>query len=208
MIIQQKLSKMAIFSYLIIDPDTNVCAIVDPAFDTNRLLDEICSRNLHLKYVINTHSHADHIAGNASIIEKSHAELMIHREDVRTLNTFMNKLIVRVLGGRKSPMPEHLLLDASIIQVGNIKMKVLHTPGHTPGSICLYTSGNVITGDTLFVGAIGRTDLRGGSYQQLIASIHEKLYSLPPDTVVWPGHDYGVTPSSTIQHERETNPMT
>jgi len=208
MIIQQKLSKMAIFSYLIMDPDTNTCAIVDPAFDTEKLLAEIRNRNLHLKYVINTHSHADHIAGNASIIQKSHASLMIHRDDVLTLNKFMNRLFVRFLGGRKSPMPEHVLFDNSTIQVGNIQLKVIHTPGHTPGSICLYTSGNVITGDTLFVGAVGRTDLRGGSYQQLMASIHEKLYALPPDTIVWPGHDYGVTPSSTIQHERETNPMT
>jgi glyoxylase-like metal-dependent hydrolase (beta-lactamase superfamily II) len=208
MICQKKLSKMAIFSYLIIDQQTNTCALVDPAFDTKKLLDEIRNRGLHLKYVINTHSHADHIAGNAFIIDKSRAKLMIHRDDVRTMNTFMNKLFARILGGRKSPMPRRLLLNDDTIQLGTIKLKVIHTPGHTPGSICLYTDGNLITGDTLFVGAVGRTDLRGGSHQQLINSIHKKLYTLPPETIVWPGHDYGTTPSSTIQQERESNPMT
>jgi glyoxylase-like metal-dependent hydrolase (beta-lactamase superfamily II) len=208
MIIQKKLSKMAIFTYLIIDQNTNTCALVDPAFDTKQLLDDIRNKGLNLKYVINTHSHADHIAGNAYIIEKSYAKLMIHRDDVRTMNTFLNKLFARILGGRKSPMPRRLLIDGDTIQVGTIRLKVIHTPGHTPGSICLYTDGNIITGDTLFVGAIGRTDLRGGSHQQLIDSIHEKLYTLPPETIVWPGHDYGATPSSTIHQERKTNLMT
>ena len=199
---------MAIFTYLIIDQNTNTCALVDPAFDTKQLLDDIRNKGLNLKYVINTHSHADHIAGNAYIIEKSYAKLMIHRDDVRTMNTFLNKLFARILGGRKSPMPRRLLIDGDTIQVGTIRLKVIHTPGHTPGSICLYTDGNIITGDTLFVGAIGRTDLRGGSHQQLIDSIHEKLYTLPPETIVWPGHDYGATPSSTIHQERKTNLMT
>lgn len=85
---------------------------------------------------------------------------------------------------------------------------MLHTPGHTPGGICLYTDGNIFTGDTLFVGAVGRTDLSGGSMKQLLTSIREKIYTLPGDTIVWPGHDYGRLPSSTVQQERDMNPFT
>jgi len=199
---------MALFSYLIIDSETNTCALIDPAFDTKKCLSEIHQSGLNLTHVINTHSHADHIAGNASIIDKTSAKLMIHRDDIRTLHTFINKLFCRILGGRKSPMPQRALLDGDIIKIGALELKVIHTPGHTPGSICLYSNGHVITGDTLFVGAVGRTDLRGGSYQQLLKSIHEKLYTLPPETIVWPGHDYGATPSSTIFQEHQTNPMT
>ena len=101
-----------------------------------------------------------------------------------------------------------MLQDNDIIPIGEVRLTVLHTPGHTPGSICLYTDGHIFTGDTLFVGAVGRTDLPGGSHQQLIDSIHEKIYALPAPTIVWPGHDYGPSPSSTVQLEKDTNPFT
>jgi glyoxylase-like metal-dependent hydrolase (beta-lactamase superfamily II) len=113
-----------------------------------------------------------------------------------------------VLGGKGSPGADALLQDGDIIRIGAVHLKVLHTPGHTPGSVCLYSESNLFTGDTLFVGAVGRTDLPGGSMKQLISSIHEKIYTLPGNTVVWPGHDYGPAPSSTVQHEKDTNPYT
>ncbi|KPA18460.1 Beta-lactamase-like domain protein [Candidatus Magnetomorum sp. HK-1] len=208
MIIQKKLSKMAVFSYLIVDDETNTCAVVDPAFDTDQILSEINDNRWQLTHVINTHSHADHSAGNWAIMSKTMAKLLIHKADAKSLHFLMNRIFTLILGGKKSPKPDQMLTHGDIINIGNTPVTVIHTPGHSPGSICLYTTGNLITGDTLFVGNIGRTDLRGGVHHELISSIHKNLYTLPPETVVWPGHDYGITPSSTIQREIQTNPMT
>ena len=97
------------------------------------------------------------------------------------------------------------LQDDDLIQIGETQLSVLHTPGHTPGSICLFTDGHLFSGDTLFVGAVGRIDLPGGSRLQMRMSLRDKLFTLPGDTIVWPGHDYGPTPTSTIEHEQNTN---
>jgi glyoxylase-like metal-dependent hydrolase (beta-lactamase superfamily II) len=101
-----------------------------------------------------------------------------------------------------------LLTDGDRVDIGNCFLKVLHTPGHTPGSICLYAQGHIFTGDTLFVGGVGRTNLPGGSMKQLLKSIHEKIYTLPGNTIVWPGHDYGSSSRSTVENEKRTNPFT
>jgi glyoxylase-like metal-dependent hydrolase (beta-lactamase superfamily II) len=103
-----------------------------------------------------------------------------------------------------APVDIHLK-DGDVLDVGHLKIEVLHTPGHTPGSVCFLTEGHLFTGDTLFVGAAGRTDLTGASLDTLIESIKEKLLSLPRETVVWPGHDYGDTPTSTIGREMQEN---
>jgi len=111
-----------------------------------------------------------------------------------------------MLGGQGSPKPDVLLQDGNVIEIGQSSLEVLHPPGHTPGCICLYGDGNVFTGDTLFVGAVGRTDLPGGSLDVLLQSLESKLVVLPPETIVWPGHDYGETPTSTIGREMQENP--
>ena len=134
--------------------------------------------------------------------------LLIHRADADKLGKLLHSTFSRILGGKGSPSPDTLLEDGDTIQVGETLLTVLHTPGHTPGSICLYSPGHVFTGDTLFVQAVGRTDLPGGSGSQLIESVHRKVYSLPDNTIVWPGHHYGPTPSSTVLTEKETNPFT
>jgi glyoxylase-like metal-dependent hydrolase (beta-lactamase superfamily II) len=128
--------------------------------------------------------------------------------DARQLQKLLNRTFSRVLGGKGSPKPDVLVKDNDIIKIGDCSLKVLHTPGHTRGGICLYTEGNIFTGDTLFVGAVGRTDLPGGSMKTLLTSIQEKIYTLPGNTIVWPGHDYGPRPSSTVQQESDTNPFT
>jgi len=105
-----------------------------------------------------------------------------------------------------SPPADIIVKDGDQIVVGDVSLKVIHTPGHSPGGICLLGDGNLFTGDTLFVGGIGRTDLPGASMAQFMKSIKERLLILPGETIVWPGHDYGVRPSSTIETERRTNP--
>jgi hydroxyacylglutathione hydrolase len=202
------LPQMENFAYLIGDETTRTCAIIDPAFDPQKILNVAASNGYSITHVINTHGHSDHTSGNAAIIESTGAQLCIHRADAGQVTRLLNRAVSRILGGKGSPPPSLILEDNDIIKVGNVDLRVLHTPGHTPGSICIYTSGHVFTGDTLFVGAVGRTDLPGGSMIQLIDSIHTKIYTLPPDTIVWPGHDYGESPSSTVANEKQTNPFT
>ena len=180
-------------------------ALIDPAFDTKKILGEIEAHGLSVTHVINTHGHGDHTAGNAAIIKATGAKLLIHEADAKRLGNLLNTSFSRLLGGTGSPKPDVLLKDGDIIAIGSVKLTVLHTPGHTPGCICLLANKNVFTGDTLFVGAVGRTDLPGGSIKVMASSIKQKLYTLPDETVVWPGHDYGLAPQSTIGRERKTN---
>ena len=205
---QIKLTKMATFCYLVGDESSKTCALIDPAFDTRKILDEVKKGGYELTHIINTHCHSDHSAGNAAIMAATDAKLLIHELDAKRLDKVLNRAFSRLLGGKGSPRPDILLKDGDVINIGENTLKVIHTPGHTIGSICLCTDGNIFTGDTLFVGSVGRTDLPGGSIKQLLKSIHEKIYSLPGNTTVWPGHDYGPLPHSTVEHEKKTNPFT
>jgi len=195
---QIKLSKMATFCYVIYDDITRNCGVIDPAFDTDLILNIIQSKGFTLTHVINTHRHADHTAGNSAMIIATGAKLAIHKDDALKLTSFINGIFTHILGGKKSHPPDILLQDNDSIQIGQTNLTVLHTPGHTEGSICLYTPGHLFSGDTLFVDGIGRTDLPGGSYDQIVAAIQKKLFTLPDDTILWPGHDYSATPSTTI----------
>ena len=209
MILRQiRLTKMATFCYLIGDESSKTCAVVDPAFETERILGEADRLGCKIESIINTHGHSDHTAGNKAVREATGARIFIHAADACRLGSLLHSTVCRILGGKGSPPAEVLLQDNDTITIGDVRLTVLQTPGHTPGSICLYTTGHIFTGDTLFVGAVGRTDLPGGSQKQLSASIHKKIYTLPGDTVVWPGHDYGPALSSTVQREKETNPFT
>jgi len=205
---QIRLRKMATFCYLVGDEATGTCALIDPAFDIKRILAEVEKGGYEVTHIINTHCHSDHTAGNAAVKAATGAELLIHELDAGPLNRPMNRVFSRLLGGRGSPEPDILLKDGDVIHIGESALKVIHTPGHSRGSICLYTDKNIFTGDTLFVGAVGRTDLAGGSARKLLQSIREKIYTLPGSTTVWPGHDYGRFPSSTIDQEKETNAFT
>ncbi|NNL78318.1 MAG: MBL fold metallo-hydrolase [Desulfobacterales bacterium] len=202
------LSKMANFCYLMGDEATKTCALIDPAFETDRILREVESAGFQVTHVINTHGHSDHTAGNQAIKAATGAKLLIHELDANKLGKVVHKTFSRMLGGKGSPRPDILLQDNDLIQIGESGLTVLHTPGHTPGGICIYSGNHIFTGDTLFVGAVGRTDLPGGSLKQLLASIQKKIYTLPGETIVWPGHDYGSHPFSTVEQEKSTNPFT
>jgi glyoxylase-like metal-dependent hydrolase (beta-lactamase superfamily II) len=202
------LPQMANFCYMVGDEATRTCAVIDPAFDPQKILKAVKDAGYTITHVINTHGHSDHTSGNAGIIEATGAQLCIHRADADQVTRLLSKVLSRFMGGKGSPKPSRILEDNDIIEIGQTRLRVIHTPGHTPGSICLYGEGQLFTGDTLFVGAVGRTDLPGGSTRQLLTSIREKLYTLPGDTKVWPGHDYGPAPTSTIAKEKATNAFT
>jgi len=153
---------------------------------------------------VNTHGHVDHISGNAAVKKKTGAKIIIHEADAGML-TSTPAMILSMFRAEASPAADILVREGDSIQVGNVTLKVLHTPGHTPGGIALYTDGYVFTGDTLFVEAVGRTDLPGGSWDIMAKAIKEKLYTLPDETVVLPGHNYGRMPTSTIKNEKRNN---
>jgi len=202
------LSRMANFAYLVGDTATRTAAVIDPSFDPDKILAEAEDAGYSITHVINTHGHTDHVAGNAAIIEATDAELCIHEADAEQVTKFLSRILSRFMGGKGSPKAGHILKNKDTISIGQTRLTVIHTPGHTPGSICLYAPGHLFTGDTLFVGAVGRTDLPGASAQQLLTSIQQKLYTLPGDTLVWPGHDYGSSPWSTVAAEKKSNPFT
>jgi len=202
---QIKLSWMDTFCYIAADEATRACVLIDPAFDKEKILEMVCERGYRVTHVLNTHGHSDHTAGNAAIIAATGACLIIHEDDAPMLDTVLSRVFARALGGKHSPKPTLFVRDGDTITFGNAALCVIHTPGHTKGSVCYLGDGQVFTGDTLFVGYVGRTDLPGGSSKQLKKSIFEKLYILPDETIVWPGHDYGKTRSSTIGREKENN---
>lgn len=197
---------MAVFCYIVACPSTKEALVIDPAGDEERVVNRIKEKGYHLNYIVNTHGHADHTCGNARVKELTGAKIVMHKLDDRLFNNDDGQNTARQWGFAPSPPADLHVDEGRDIVVGNVALKVLHTPGHSPGGICLLGEGNVFTGDTLFVGAIGRTDLAGASMPQFMQSIKEKLLTLPNDTVVWPGHDYGSRPSSTIEVEKGTNP--
>ena len=188
MIIKQiAIGYMDNFSYIVGCQNTRQALVIDPGADAEHIASVAAEEDLKIVTIVNTHGHGDHTAGNAKLKSLTGANVIIHARD-----------------GDRYPAADILLSDEKTLQLGDITFDVIHTPGHTPGGICLHARGNRFTGDTLFVGDSGRTDLAGGDRLTLGRSIR-RLLELPDDTVVWPGHDYGPTPTSTLRWEKRNN---
>ncbi|MBN2041590.1 MAG: MBL fold metallo-hydrolase [Spirochaetes bacterium] len=204
MIIEQMLvTGMAVFCYLIADEKTGEGVLIDPAGDFDKIFKLVDKHKVNIKYIINTHGHFDHTSGNEHVMNKTGAPLLIHENDVPMLGKISSELISGFEGGTGSTRPVATLKDGDIIEFGSVRLKVIHTPGHSPGCICLYTDGNIFTGDTLFTEGMGRTDFQGGSYQVIMDSIRNRILKFPDDTVVWPGHHYGRFPRSTVREQKQ-----
>ena len=176
--------------------------LIDPAGDVETIFTVIEKHEVSIKWIINTHGHWDHTGGNESIMKKTGAGLLVHEEDASMIESVKGKVISHYNGKKTFPETVAFVKDGDIIEAGSVKLKVLHTPGHSKGSICLYTDGNVFTGDTLFTEGMGRTDLRGGSETEIMNSIRNIILKLPDDTVIWPGHHYGRYPKSTVSEQK------
>lgn len=194
-----------IFTYILGDPDTGEGIVVDPGGSESLILERARAKGINkIVMIVNTHCHVDHTAGNDEMHRVTGAPIAIHEADAYAL-TNPNMGMLAMFGVEKSPPASVLLKDGDKISFGNEAVEVIHTPGHSLGGICLYFPGYVVTGDTLFVGGVGRTDLPGGSHEVLQTSIRNRLFTLPDDTVVLPGHHYGPTNTSTIGREKKEN---
>ncbi|MEM1539370.1 MAG: MBL fold metallo-hydrolase [Candidatus Bathyarchaeia archaeon] len=173
------------FSYIVADEESREAAIVDPSFNTDVIIKTLEEQNFKLKYIINTHGHEDHTAGNQELQKIFNAKIVAHR-----LSKVKKDLSVD---------------DGDVLTLGKTVIKIIYTPGHTPDSICLLVEDKLLTGDTLFVGDCGRTDLPGGSPKDMYNSLFNKILKLDDKVEVYPGHDYGAHPHSTIGEEKRTN---
>lgn len=189
--------------YIVGCRETGEAAVVDPGAEGERILSRLERLGLKCRYIILTHGHADHIGALARVREATGAQVLIHERDAGMLTSPARNMSMFVGQALRLEPADRLLNDGDEIQVGNLTLKVLHTPGHTPGGICLHLDDALITGDTLFAGSVGRSDFPGGSHEQLINSIKKKLLAFPPQTRVLPGHG----PASTIGEEAADNPF-
>ncbi len=202
---QLTVGMMGVCCYVVSCEATKQAAIIDPGGDEDRILD-YCTRNdLQVTYIINTHGHPDHDCGNGRLKAATGAQIVLHGDDVTYFGDQRIKDYFSGLGLPASPPADLIVKDGDTITIGNEQLQVIHTPGHTPGGICLYSAPHCFTGDTLFVGAVGRTDFPGGSMRQMIDAIKNRLLTLPPETIVWPGHGYGGS-QSTMAREAQSNP--
>ena len=207
---QFEVGNFNIFSYLIADEEAKEGLFIDPSAEHDLLLREAADHGLTIKYIVNTHHHIDHVMGNEEMARRTGAKIVIHRDDAPRLR-YVDPGMLRMFGAELPPEADILVSDGDLIEVGNVALKVIHTPGHTPGGMCLYiektpdNQGMLFTGDTLFVGTCGRTDFPGGNFEQLENAVTTRLYTLPGETVLFPGHNYASRPTSTIEQERQTN---
>ncbi len=205
-VIQMLVGQMGVFAYIVGCEKTGEAIVIDPAGDEEEIVAKAAEEGLKIVKIVNTHTHADHTCGNTKIKELTGAEIIAHEADAPSMDSAHNQSFAQMLGCSRLLPADATVAAGDVVTAGEeVALKVLHTPGHSPGCICLYTPGHVFTGDTLFVGGVGRTDLPGGSMGQMLKSIQDEILTLPDDTVVWPGHHYGPAPRSTVAEQRDTN---
>ena len=176
--------------------------VIDPGASSEDIMEMARQANIDIEYIILTHAHVDHMISMEEIRNRIKAKVLVHQDDAKSLvDPWYNGS--KLFGANKIFSPADILLkDKDIIDIGGLKLEIIHTPGHTPGSICIKTAGNLFTGDTLFRMSIGRTDLGNGDYNRLMDSI-KKLMTLDDETMVYPGHGT----ATTIGYERKNNPF-
>jgi len=188
--------------FLVYSENTKECIVVDPGAEPDKIIQNVKSHSLKPTAIVNTHGHVDHVGANKPIKEEYKVPLYIHKEDLKLLKSALQSGFGMMIGAKKSPPPDGFLKEGDTLELGESCLRVLHTPGHSPGSISLLGDGFVLSGDALFRGGVGRTDLPGGSWEKLQDSIKKKIFSLPPDTLVLPGHG----PSTKVGFEKKSNP--
>ena len=188
-------------NYLIIDEETKEAALIDCSSIDDRIDEEIEKQDASLKYILLTHGHFDHIAGIRPNRFKNNPQIVMHKADLDWLNNANQYLPMFGMPEITIPKVDIFVEDGDTIQLGSLEIKVLHTPGHTQGGVCYLVDGNLFSGDTIFREAVGRCDLEGGNFNQIVESIENKIFTLPPKTVIYPGHG-NIT---SVEWEKEHN---
>ena len=173
-------------NYLIIDEISKEAALIDCSFMDEQILIELKKQNATLKYVLLTHGHFDHIGGLNDL--PNEVKVLMHSSDMEWINEVNTYLPMIGMSTMDIPKIDEYIRDNDIIKLGNHEIRVIHTPGHTQGGVCFYTEGNLFSGDTIFRESVGRCDLPGGDFDQIVESIENKIFTLPDDTVIYPGH--------------------
>lgn len=190
-------------AYLAISESASRCALVDPGGEAERLLEVVRERGVEVEAILLTHAHLDHLGGVAGVADATGAPIYLHPLDRPLYEAASEQARSFGLQVPKPPAPDRELADGQEIRIGEDRLEVRHTPGHSPGHVCLIGVGFALVGDCVFAGSIGRSDLPGGDMRILLTSIKEKLLTLPDDTVLYTGHG----PSTTVGRERTTNPF-
>lgn len=189
--------------YLVYCPRTLEAVIIDPGAEAEKIFPLIHELGLKMRAILNTHGHIDHVGANRDFKEKFNLPIYLHPSDQPLLPRNQQYELSFLLGAKESPAPDYGLADGDFIHFGEVELKVLHTPGHSPGSVSFFGENLLFSGDTLFCGGVGRTDLPGGSWRDLEKSIREKILILPEDILVLPGHG----PATTVGEEKRSNPF-
>lgn len=189
--------------YLVYCTESLECAIFDPGAEAQKIFHLITKKSLNPVVLLNTHGHIDHIGANKDIKERFNIPLCIHALDKSMLENVQQLELSFFLGAKESPSPDKYLEDGDMVKLGKSSLQVIHTPGHSPGSVSFLGDGFILSGDTLFYGGVGRADLPGGSWDELERSIKNKILTLPDETIVLPGHG----PATSVGQERNLNPF-
>ncbi len=189
--------------YILGCEETREAAVIDPGDEADRILYKLAEHQLTVKYIINTHGHFDHVSANKPLKKATGAALLAHPADAPMLTNLAEMASAFGLSAENSPPPDRTVDEGDTIKFGTINLKVIHTPGHSPGGITLHTDGIAFVGDTLFAGSIGRTDFPGGDFDTLISVIQNKLFPLGDNVVVYCGHG----PETSIGQEKKANPF-
>jgi hydroxyacylglutathione hydrolase len=199
---QIEMGPMQNFVYLIGSTETRKVAVVDAAWEIDRILRLVAQDDMEITHAFVTHTHPDHVGGRfagveiegvTELLSKCKAKVVVHKAEAEFLKTLSPSDMIKAESGDK-------------IDVGGIEIQLLHTPGHTPGSQCFLVDNKIVSGDTLFIGACGRVDLPGSNPEQMYYSLTQKLMALPDDTVLFPGHNYAAQSQATLGEQKKTNP--
>ncbi len=203
---QMELGPMANFVYLVGCNTTRECAVVDPAWDVTAIVDAAKQSGMAIRHVLLTHGHPDHMNGLEELLAATDATVWLHHEEMDYMRIAAAMFGVRVDFVDRHASNFKTLSDGDSVTVGALPVRIVHTPGHTPGSLCFLVERCLISGDTLFVGACGRVDLPGSDPEKMWYSLNQKLKALEDSTVLFPGHHYSDEPTSTIGAEKRSNP--
>jgi len=204
---QIRVGRFGVFCYLVTEPATREAMLVDPGAESGKILRRVRERDAKVRWIVCTHAHPDHVGAAARVKAGTGASVVIHRNGAETMGKLNHRVLVRLMGGKPVGGADVLVEEGDRLEIGPCAVRVLHTPGHSPGGICLLAEGHLFSGDTLFVGSVGRSDLPGASWEELSASLREKVLCLPGSTRVWPGHDYGRAPTNLLDAEKRENPF-